>query len=237
MGTVLPNGVETWIAMTTFANAGLPPGDIETMLPWYATGTLGQRAAARVKAALARDAELARHYELVREELTETIHLNESLGVPTARAGNRLAAALAAEAAAPPGKESALARWRRLGSWLAELSPRALAWSATTAALALVLQAGLIAELSGVRYASQSAKEAASSRDAYAFVTFVPQANSGQVTSFLRAHRAQVVDGPRADGIYTIRVAAGALSEAEVAEVVQDIRQPNDLVRFIGLTK
>lgn len=223
--------------MTTFVQGGPPPLDIEASLPWYAAGTLDRRAGARVAAAVERDAELARHYAIVREELAETIRLNESLGAPTARAYDRLAAVLAAETAALAGKGRALARWRRLGHWLAQLSPRALTWSATMAALALVLQAGLIAELSGVRYASQSLKEAGSTRDAYAFVTFVPQASSAEITKFLRAHRAQVVDGPRADGIYTIRVKADALSEAEVAEVVQDIRQANAIVHFIGLTK
>jgi anti-sigma-K factor RskA len=222
--------------MTTFASAGPPAGDIDMLLPWYAAGTLGRRAAAQVGAALTHDPELARHYEFVREELAETIHVNESLGAPTGRAGDRLAAALAVETAAATGRESGLVRWRRLGSWLTELSPRALKWSATMAALALVLQAGLIAELSGIRYGIQSL-ESGSAKDASALVTFVPQASSADITKFLRAHRAQVVKGPTAEGIYTIRISADALSAAEVAEVVQDFRQPNDLVRFIGLTR
>jgi hypothetical protein len=67
-------------------------------------------------------------------------------------------------------------------------------------------------------------------------VNFAPQASSSDITKFLRAHRAEVVEGPRANGIYKIRVTAGALSQDDVAELVQDIRQPNDLVRFIGMT-
>jgi hypothetical protein len=225
-----------WIAMTTF-DAGSLRGDIEMLLPWYAAGTLGRRSAARVEAALARDADLGRHYECVREELAETIHLNESLGVPTERAGDRLAAALAAERVVVAGKGSLLGRWRLLGRWLSETNPRALAWSATAAAVALLVQAALIVQLTGVHYFSgASVPEKVSAKDAYAFVSFMPQASSADITKFLRAHRAQVVDGPRADGIYTIRVAAGALSQADVAEVVQDIRQPNDFVRFFGLT-
>jgi len=229
--------------MTTFAKLGPPPGDIEMLLPWYAAGTLGRRAAARVEAALTHDAELALHYEFVREELAETIYLNESLGAPTARAGDRLAAALAIETATAANKGSGLARWRRLGNWLTELSPRALKWSATIAALALVLQAGLIAELSGVHRGAREPglsgawfEESASAKDAYVFVKFTPEASSADITKYLRGSRAQVVDGPRADGIYKIRIAAGARSEADVAEVVQDIRQPNNLVHFMGMT-
>src|SRR5919106_6916901 len=75
--------------------------DIEALLPWHAAGTLSRRDAERVEQALASDRELARRYDLVREELNETIHLNETLGAPSARAMERLFAAIEAEAPAP----------------------------------------------------------------------------------------------------------------------------------------
>ena len=56
--------------------------EIEELLPWHAAGTLSRRDAQRVEEALARDPELARRYALVRDELGETIHLNETLGAP-----------------------------------------------------------------------------------------------------------------------------------------------------------
>src|SRR5262249_54255826 len=73
--------------------------DIEAMLPWHAAGTLSRRDAERVEQALAQDAELARRFELVREEMAETIHLNETLGAPSARVAQRLFAAIDAEEA------------------------------------------------------------------------------------------------------------------------------------------
>jgi hypothetical protein len=60
---------------------------------------LSRRDANRVEQALAGDRELARQYDLVREELVETIHLNETLGAPSARAMERLFAAINAEEA------------------------------------------------------------------------------------------------------------------------------------------
>ena len=60
--------------------------EIEALLPWHAAGTLSRRDADRVEQALASDRELARRYDLVREELAETIHLNETLGAPPASA-------------------------------------------------------------------------------------------------------------------------------------------------------
>src|SRR2546421_11966728 len=71
--------------------------DIEALLPWQAAGTLSGRDAQRVEAALASDADLARQFEAVREELAETIHLNETLGAPSARAMQRVLAGIEAE--------------------------------------------------------------------------------------------------------------------------------------------
>ena len=76
--------------------------EIQSMLPWHAAGTLDRRDAERVERALAEDSELARCYELVREELAETIRLNESLGAPSARAMERLFVAIDAEEARTP---------------------------------------------------------------------------------------------------------------------------------------
>ena len=70
---------------------------IEELLPWHATGTLSRRDADRVEQALAGDRELARRYELVRRELAETTRLNETLGAPSARAMEKLFAAINAE--------------------------------------------------------------------------------------------------------------------------------------------
>ena len=76
--------------------------DIELLLPWHAAGTLNRRDAARVEQALANDNELARRYDLVREELGEAIRVNESLGAPSARAMQQLLAKIDAEPAREP---------------------------------------------------------------------------------------------------------------------------------------
>jgi len=73
--------------------------EIESLLPWHAAGTLDRRDAERVEQALAEDGELAQRYELVREELAEAIRLNETLGAPSARAMEKLFAAIDAEEA------------------------------------------------------------------------------------------------------------------------------------------
>ena len=73
--------------------------EIEALLPWHAAGTLSRSDARRVEQALANNPELARRYELVRDELGETIHLNETLGAPSAQAMEKLFAKIDAEPA------------------------------------------------------------------------------------------------------------------------------------------
>ena len=119
--------------------------DIEDLLPWHAAGTLNHRDAVRVEEALARDPDLAHHFEVVREELAATINLNESLGAPSARAMERLFAAIDAEPVRSRSIGSNLSL--KITDFFSRLAPRTVAWAAAAAAVALVLQAGVIANL------------------------------------------------------------------------------------------
>src|SRR6516162_4476642 len=126
------------------SNDRLSQGDLEDLLPWHAAGTLDANEAAEVERALACDPELARRFALVREELTETILLNESLGVPSARAMETLFRAIDQDrrvvrrAAAGPSLAARIAEF---------FSPRMLAWTASAAVVIVMLQAGWIARL------------------------------------------------------------------------------------------
>jgi hypothetical protein len=219
--------------------------DIESLLPWHAAGTLSRRDAQRVEAALAHDQDLARQFALVREELGETIHLNETLGAPSARAMDRLLAGIEAE--------GSTARKRRsfdLAAFIAErlalFTPRTLAWSATAAVLAIVLQAGLLAGLyvgdrstetpSGYRTASAPTRSFAPA-GSYALIGFAPQASAADVTKFLETHNISVVDGPRTGGLYRIRVSVTALPKADLARVVKQMQDDSKVVRFIAPTE
>src|SRR5438477_12896557 len=101
--------------------------ELEALLPWYAAGTLSRRDANRVEQALARDRALKRQYDLVREELIETIHLNETLGAPSARAMERLFAAIDAEEARAPRHRHSIDLGGRISEVLLGLTPCTLA--------------------------------------------------------------------------------------------------------------
>lgn len=122
------------------------PGEIEALLPWHAAGTLNARDARRVDEALARDADLARQYEVIREEYAETIALNESLGAPSGRAMQKLFAAIDAEPARKDTSKS-VSFGSRLSSWFGGLSPRTLMAGTAIGCLAIMLQAGVIGSI------------------------------------------------------------------------------------------
>ena len=124
----------------------IEPGEIEALLPWYAAGTLRRRERQRVEEALRRDPSFARHVDLVREELAETILLNETLGAPPPHVADRLMAAIDAETdAARKHAPGAAAGW--LTGFFANLPPRTLAVAASFAVLAIALQAFMIVDI------------------------------------------------------------------------------------------
>ena len=122
--------------------------DIEALLPWHAAGTLSRRDADRVEQALAGDRELARRYDLVREELAETIHLNETLGAPSARAMEKLFAAIDAEEARAPRRQRSFDFGTRLSEFLSSFTPPAEQMkSAVTFALSATVIPSVLVEL------------------------------------------------------------------------------------------
>ena len=212
--------------------------DIEELLPWHAAGTLSRRDAQRVEEALAGDPELARRFAMVREELGETILLNETLGAPSAHAMENLFAKIDAEPARKPAISLNLAA--RVSEFFASLSPRTLAWSASAAAIAILLQAGLIAgivikEKSAGGYETASAPSSDPGVGAFTIIRFAPQASSDDITKFLEANKLQVAAGPLSGGLYKVRVSMTGLPKADLARIVKKL-QEDKVVGFIATT-
>ncbi len=220
------------------ANGG-ERSDIEDLLPWHAAGTLDRREAQNVEAALATDPELARRYELVREELAQTIHLNETLGAPSPRA----MAALFAKIDAEPARRGAasVSLGAHIRAFFANLSPGALAWSASAAALAILLQAGLIAGImlkdkNAGSYETASAPTNVAGDGAYALIRFQPQANAADITSFLETNKLSIAGGPSAGGLYRVRIAATKLQKTDLDRIVKTL-QDDKVVGFVATTE
>jgi hypothetical protein len=210
--------------------------EIEALLPWHAAGTLSRRDANRVEQALAGDGELKRQYDLVREELIETIHLNETLGAPSAHAMERLFAAIDAEEARAPRHRHWFDLGGRISEFLLSLTPRTLAWSATAAAAAILIQAAVIAAVVVKEPGSSSDPELASapSEGSYAVVRFAPQASADEITNFLGAYKATVVEGPLNGQLYRIRLSETKLPREEVGKIVSQMQSESNVVGFIS---
>jgi hypothetical protein len=211
------------------------PGEIEVLLPFHAAGTLNARDTRRVDEALASDPELARQYAVIREEYAETIHLNESLGAPSARAMQKLFAAIDGEPVRKPSLSTNLSA--RIAEFFGRLSPRTLAWSASLGAVALLLQAGVIGavlmknQTASFQTASLSMKEQSApiTRDLgasvppRALVRFTPEARIADITALLDNYQASIVDGAKG-GMFRLQFGNRALGKDEVASLMSKLQ-------------
>jgi len=223
------------------------PSEIEMLLPWHAAGTLNARDARRVDEALARDPELAKQYAVIQEEYAETIHLNESLGAPSARAMQKLFAAIDGEPARKPSMSLNISA--RIAGFFAKLSPRTLAWSASLGALALLLQAGVIGAVL-MKKQNASFQTASLSTDARspnapspsvsspsapitralgpeapprALVRFTPDARVADITALLDNYQASIIDGAKG-GLFRLQFANRAMGREEFASLMRKLQ-------------
>jgi anti-sigma-K factor RskA len=204
------------------------PTEIETLLPWYAAGTLRRRDRQRVEDALRYDPALAHHADLVREELAETISFNESLGVPSARCMDRLMAAIDAETTAARKRNSVRAVAGQFAAFIAGFSPRTLAVAASFAVAAIALQAFLLVSMATkpqVSFETAGLNSTAAGHGTFAMVRFAREASAAEITHFLEEYQATLVDGPKPGGFYRVRLAMKTLAKEELTRIVSRMRQ------------
>jgi hypothetical protein len=213
------------------------PSEIEMLLPWHAAGTLNARDARRVDDALARDPGLAKQYAAIQGEYAETIHLNESLGAPSARAMQKLFAAIDGEPARKPSVSFNISA--RIAGFFAKLSPRTLAWSASLSALLLLLQAGVIGAVlmtkQNTSFQTASLSPSAPSPGApitralgsepppRALVRFAPDARVADIMALLDNYQASIIDGARG-GLFRLQFANRAMGRDEFAGLMRKLQ-------------
>jgi hypothetical protein len=207
-----------------------PADDIELLLPWRATGRLDPVEMQRVDAALAADAELRRKYALVQEELSETFAANSALDAPSVRVSKRLFEQIEAEARADSG-QGLIAR---IVDFFGSLTPRAVAMSAAAAALAIVIQAGVLTK--NIMNADNAYRTASTPQTigggSYALVAFSADATAKQISDLLESRSATIVDGPRSGGVYVVRVASKRLDPDELNAALAALTADRSTVRF-----
>jgi hypothetical protein len=227
--------------MSTISTSGrLPaeegPGDIEGLLPWYATGRLNAADRARVDKALLADPELARHLALIREEMGEVVLLNARLAGPSGRALDSIMAGVAAEPRQAPVLKRArqgLLDW--LGGALQGFSPRTLALATCAAIAVLGLQTAMLGGLIGgregtTRYDTASSPSQGAASGSFVMVAFAPTATAAEITAFLKRFDASIVEGPRASGLFRLKVSGQSLSVAQLDAVLAEMAKEKAII-------
>lgn len=217
--------------------------EIEDLLPFYHNGRISTADRARVEAALERNAELRRRLDLVAEEAQAAILLNEAVSGPSPRAFDALMAKIEAEPrhAAHRMAKARLGIMERLGGLIGALSPRKLAY-ATAAAVAIIAAQGVV--ITGLvpgsgsgapTYQTASAPGVPAQADGtFLLVSFTPEARAGAIAELLRGLNASIVEGPRASGLYRVRIGDRTLPKADAERILARLQAARDIVALVA---
>lgn len=214
--------------------------EVELMLPWYETGQLTAEETQLVETYLRKDAELRRMLELIREEAGETLIANESIGMPSHEARDRMMAQIAAEGGKERVSGSLISGWmKQLG--LDGFSP-GLALGGAIAALVIIVQAAVITSMLSGDSAGEGPKLASGEQTikengTFALIRFSEHASAAAITGLLRENKISVVDGPKPGGTFRIKLSNETLSEDQLSELIENLRQQADLVAFVSPTR
>lgn len=213
------------------------PGRIEALLPWYANGTLSAEEAAEVEAALAADPMLRAHLARIADERIAEIESAESLPLPSSRMADRLFAEIARTA---PVKEPSLAArlFGGLGEKLAALTAPQLGFSAAAAALVLLVIGGALGGLVANRevtggYQTASGGAPVNPAGAFVLIAFQPTATAAQIEQIVSSIGGTIVDGPRAGGLFRLRIGDAGMTAADRKAVTDKLNAAKDTVKLV----
>ncbi|MEM7751413.1 MAG: hypothetical protein AAF346_24390 [Pseudomonadota bacterium] len=187
--------------------------EIEMLLPWYESGTLDPADFERVERFLEAHPEMRMQLELVGDERFETTIANEMLGAPSPGALDQLRAAIAAETPAPsPLVTAGKSLWQEIANLFTSPTPRAVQYAGIAAALALMLQAGVIGSMwqTPTGGAPQGTFATASGEEGSGFsviVRFAPTATTAAIAEALNPLKGQIVSGPKPGGMFEVKFA------------------------------
>ena len=208
--------------------------EIEMLLPWYVTDRLDPSDRAKVEAYLATHPDVAHQLDLVREERHETVAGNEALGWPSAAATERLMATLPA---AHPGRGALRALkggLQQIAGLFTAPTSGAVRWAAVAAAVLIAVQTVAIATLVSERSAPYRTASGPQAGDGIAvLVTFADDAKATAISELLAEFDARIVDGPKAGGVYKIRLRTDDRSQSAREALVRKLAERRDVIRAI----
>ncbi len=210
---------------------------LEDLLPWYAAGTLNAADTMLVEDALKRDPDFAYKLAIARDEMGEAVLVNQKAGAPSSKVLDKLLANIDKE---PLRKSFAATGMFDLGGRLASLfQPKTLAWATIMGAFVIMVQAGLLNNLigkTGQMYETASRSQPGMVQTGtILLVGFAPEATVEQINAVLGELKGSVVEGPKAGGLYRVRVSDVELSKQDSERVIALWRTKTGVVRFVGI--
>jgi hypothetical protein len=125
----------------------------------------------------------------------------------------------------------------RLGGLIGALSPRKLAYAAALAMAVIAAQGVVITGLvpggpGAPQY--QTASAPAVSEGSFVLVSFAPEAKASAIAELLRSVNASITEGPRASGLYRVRIGDKALPQAEAERIIARLQAARDVVALVA---
>ena len=195
--------------------------NIEMLLPWFVTGKLAPSELAEVEAYLAAHPDMRKQLDLIEAERGDTVVNNEAAGAPSADALQKVMESIDSKSLARRSGFASVSALVQSGlDWLGSRS--ALVPVAAMAAVAIVLQAGLIGALLlnkpaatlGEKISHTASVPKGEQAGTFALVGFAPAATLRDVERVLGPLGLSIADGPKA-GIYRVKLSDKTLGDTE----------------------
>jgi hypothetical protein len=212
--------------------------EMEMLLPWYVTGRLDAADLAKMEAYLAAHPEVARQLDLARTERDETVAANEALGLPSAGATARLMASLPAARPGWAAMRALRGGLQQVGDLLAAPTANAVRWAALAAAVLIAVQGvaivSLLNERAGTYQTASGGPGGQEGGEGIALlVTFADDAKATAISQLLADLDGSIVDGPKAGGVYKIRLRTEDRSTAGREALMRRLAGRRDIVRAV----
>jgi len=216
--------------------------DIEQLLPWFVTGKLEDADKQLVESYLRTHPALRSQIALIEAEQSDVTANNEAVGAPSADLLAKLMVRIEGRSLAASPLTLAAGWMQRALDWLGDRS--ALVPVVAAATFAVLLQAGVIATLlwhsapvaNGPKSFQTASAPPVAATDAatYVLAGFAPTATAQQIEQTLTPLGITIADGPKAGGIYRLRLAGKALGEAERDMLMTALKANSGVVRFVA---
>ena len=221
--------------MMTASNGNAEREEIEMLLPWYVTGRLDGADRTRVEGWLQRDPGLARQLDLIREERQAASDVALATPLPDGLTVDRTMSRIVGDRSRMPAS-TGRSLWAQLAGILDFPTPRAVRFAAVATAIIIVAQTVAVATLvhrSPSAYETASGgSQAGAAAGTFALVKFTDAATAADISQSLGELGVTIVDGPRAGGLYLVRLSASVMLAAERDRAIGRLRDQPRIVAF-----